>query len=293
MEGSCAWCGRGFDAAATRVGRRTICPSCAVGSTTPWPGPAELEAAYGSWYRPESGRFSGIGDRIFRFLRGGFSRRLVKLAPPGPILDVGAGDGTLVDALRARGRDATGLDPFSSRPDFLPTDIDAVEGGWAGIVFWHSLEHIPTPVRHLRAAARLLQSGGVLIVAIPNPSSLQAKVFGERWLHLDIPRHLVHIPASTLVSTLRNLGLEIDRVSYYRGGNIVFGWLHGLVTSTTGLDIYDAIRRPEARSAPMGKGQRLFAIALGVLLLPVAVLASAVEVAVRRGGTVYVEARAT
>ena len=291
MEGSCAWCGRGFDAAATRLGRRTVCPSCGVGTTSPWPTAAELDDAYGSWYRPESGRFSGIGDQIFRLLRGGFSRSLVKISPPGPILDVGAGDGTLVDSLRAKDRDATGLDPFSSRPDFLTSDIDEVEGEWAAVVFWHSLEHVPTPVRHLQAATRLLQPGGVLIVAVPNASGLQAKLFGDRWLHLDIPRHLVHIPAATLVKTLRDLGLQIDRVSYFRGGNIVFGWLHGLVRSATGLDLYDAIRKPEARSAPMGRSERLIALTTGALLLPIAALASLLEIALRRGGTVYVEAR--
>lgn len=292
MEGSCAWCERPFGASTQPLGRRTVCPRCGVATTTPWPTAAELDAAYSGWYRPESGRFAGAGDRIFRWLRGGFARRLIAIAPPGPILDVGAGDGALVDALIATGRTAVGLDPFSTRPDFLTHDIDEVTGEWAAVVFWHSLEHIPTPVRSLREAVRMLQPGGVLIVAVPNASSLQARVFGDRWLHLDLPRHLVHIPAHALVATLRDLGLAIDRVSHYRGGNIVFGWLHGVVRSVSGLDIYDAIRKPEARSEVMSGSKRLLAIALGIVLLPIAALGAAIEVATRRGGTVYVEGRA-
>lgn len=292
MEGSCAWCERPFTASARPLGRRTVCPHCGVATTTPWPTAAELDAAYSGWYRPESGRFAGAGDRIFRWLRGGFARRLIAIAPPGPILDVGAGDGALVDALIATGRTAVGLDPFSTRPDFLTHGIDEVTGEWAAVVFWHSLEHVPTPVRSLREAVRLLQPGGVLIVAVPNASSLQARVFGDRWLHLDLPRHLVHIPAHALVATLRDLGLAIDRVSHYRGGNIVFGWLHGVVRSVSGLDIYDAIRKPEARSEVMSGSKRLLAIALGIVLLPIAALGAAIEVATRRGGTVYAEGRA-
>lgn len=292
MEPTCAWCGRGFDDRARAMPGRIVCGNCGVATTDPWPTAEELAEAYGTWYRPESGRFSGIGDKIFSLLRGGFSRRLMKLAPSGRLLDVGAGDGSLIDSLHAKGREAAGLDPYSHRDDFLKQFIEDVDGAWAAIVFWHSLEHVPTPVHHLTEAARLLGPGGVLVIAVPNPASLQARAFGARWLHLDPPRHLIHIPPRPLTGTLQELGLEVERLSYYRGGNVVFGWLHGLVGSVVrDLDLYDAIRRPEARSKPMTGGRRMLAITLGGLLLPVAILASVIEVAARRGGTIYVEAR--
>jgi hypothetical protein len=56
--------------------------------------------------------------------------------------------------------------------------------------------------------------------------------------------------------------------------------------------LYDAIRRPEARSRPLSAGRRLATLLAAVLLLPLALAATAVEVLVRRSGTVYVEARA-
>ncbi|MEA2453318.1 MAG: hypothetical protein QOG04_2028 [Actinomycetota bacterium] len=292
MEGTCAWCHRPFDGRARPAPGRIVCGHCGVATIDPWPTPEELDRAYGTWYRPESGRFSGIGDRIFTLLRGGFSRRLMKLAPTGRVLDVGAGDGSLIDSLRAKGRDAVGLDPYSHRDDFMTAPIEEVEGAWAAIVFWHSLEHVPTPLHHLTEAARLLDRQGVLVVAVPNPASLQARAFGLRWLHLDPPRHLIHIPPPPLTTTLQELGLEVGRLSHYRGGNVVFGWLHGLVGSVVrDLDLYDAIRKPEARSKPMTGGRRLLAIALGALLLPVALVASAIEIVAHRGGTIYVEAR--
>ena len=183
-----------------------------------------------------------------------------------------------------------GLDPYSHRDDLLKQPIDEVEGDWAAIVFWHSLEHLPDPMRHLEHAARLLVPGGVLIIAIPNPESLQARVFGRRWLHLDYPRHLVHIPTAPLLDALERFDVEVDRLSYYRGGNVVFGWLHGLVGSISAdLDLYDALRKPEARSRPMKGPTRLAAIVLAIVLFPVAAIASLIEVAVRRGGTIYVE----
>ena len=102
---------------------------------------------------------------------------------------------------------------------------------------------------------RLLEPGGVAVVAIPNPDSLQARAFGDRWLHLDLPLHLVHIPAPALLARLRELGMRIERVSYLRGGQVVFGWLHGIVGLLPGHpDLYDAIRRPEARRRPLSPG---------------------------------------
>jgi hypothetical protein len=127
---------------------------------------------------------------------------------------------------------------------------------------------------------------------VPNTASLQARVFGDRWFHLDLPRHLVHLPAAALTARLRSLGLAVTRVSHWRGGQVLFGWLHGLVGALPGrLDLYDAIRRPEARSRPMPGHRRALALAAAVALSPLAALASALEVALRRGGTVYVEAR--
>src|SRR4051794_23488577 len=106
----CRWCGGPLDGAAERLRGRVRCPHCGVQTTDPWPTPSELEAAYGEWYRPDSGRFSGPGDRLLRRTRARLAVRIDELAPPGRILDVGAGDGTLVRALQRRGRAALGLE---------------------------------------------------------------------------------------------------------------------------------------------------------------------------------------
>jgi 2-polyprenyl-3-methyl-5-hydroxy-6-metoxy-1,4-benzoquinol methylase len=233
-----------------------------------------------------------MGDALLRRARGALATRLDRIAPPGRVLDVGAGDGALLDALRARGRDALGLELVSTRPDVLAADIaDVEETGWAAIVFWHSLEHLPRPGRALADAAALLRRGGVLVVAVPNSDSLQARAFGDGWFALDLPRHLVHLPAETLLRRLDELGLRRRRVSHLRGGQVVFGWLHGLVgLLPRGPNLYDAIRRPEARSAPVARGQRAYTLAAAAALLPLAATAAVVEALLGRGGSVYVEA---
>jgi SAM-dependent methyltransferase len=289
---ACVWCGWPIDSTATRLSGRVRCANCGVANTDPWPTEADLDAAYGSWYRPSSGRFSWLGDAILRRTRGRLARRLDRIAPPGPVLDVGAGDGALLDALAARGRRVLGLEREANRPDVRAAGPADVGGGWAAIVFWHSLEHLPNPGEELKRAAGLLGPEGVLVIAVPNAVSIQARVFGDRWLALDLPRHLVHLPADALVERLRSLGLVVERVSHWRGGQVLFGWLHGFVGALPGHpDLYDAIRRPDARRRQISSPTRILVLTSAALLAPLAAIAAAVEVAARCGGTVYVESR--
>jgi SAM-dependent methyltransferase len=290
-QARCPWCGAELGPAPSRPAGRRRCPACGVATTDPWPTPAELEGAY-ERYRPESGRFAGVGDSVLRRTRARLAARIDEEAPPGPVLDVGAGDGTLLDALRSRGRHALGLERNSRRGDVREAEIRELDESWSAIVFWHSLEHLPAPGPAIDHAGRHLRPGGVLLVAVPNSASLQALVFGDRWFHLDLPRHLVHLHARALTTRLRSLGLTVTRVSHWRGGQLLFGWLHGLVGTLPGRpDLYDAIRRPEARSRSMPARTRVLALGAGVALFPVAALATLLEVALRRGGTIYVEAR--
>jgi SAM-dependent methyltransferase len=289
---ACAWCGAPLRPGPQDALATLACSICGARTTWPIPTDADLELAYGSWYRPAEGRFSGVGDRALRFSRGRLARRLDRIAPPGPILDVGAGDGALLDALGSVGRKASGLERRSTRPDVREARLPEIEGEFAAVVFWHSLEHLREPGASLDRAAELLAPGGVVVVAMPNLDSLQAQAFGDRWFALDLPRHLVHVPAPTLLTRLRELGLEPTRVSHLRGGQVVFGWLHGIVGSLSdNADLYDAIRRPEARRHPMSSAQRAATLAAGAVAMPVSVACTLLEAGLRRGGTVYVEAR--
>jgi SAM-dependent methyltransferase len=288
----CAWCGRQFDSTDDRLTGRVRCARCGVATTSPWPSDEQLSAAYAVWYRPKSGRFSGLGDKVLRRTRSALADRLHRILPPGPVLDVGAGDGTLAGAFVRHGREAVGLEPYSSGPHIRNAEVEEVNGEWSAVIFWHSLEHLRQPGRALSHAATLISPGGTLVIAVPNAASIQARAFGDRWLALDLPRHLVHLTPPALLSKIEALGLQVERVSYLRGGQVVFGWVHGFVGMLPGHpDLYDAIRRSEARQAAQSPFLRLYAFAAAVAALPFALVATAVEVAARSGGTIYIEAR--
>jgi hypothetical protein len=108
------------------------------------PSGEDLAEAYGTWYRPDEGRFSGLGDALLRRLRSRNAVRFDEIAPPGTILDVGSGDGTLLDALQARGREAIGLERESGRDDVLDKDISELEGEYAGVILCMPSSTCPT-----------------------------------------------------------------------------------------------------------------------------------------------------
>ena len=77
------------------------------------------------------------------------------------------------------------------------------------MVLWHTLEHIHAIHETLDDAAKLLAPDGVLIIALPNPESYDAKQYRENWIAWDAPRHLYHFVPETLEKLLQQHGLKV------------------------------------------------------------------------------------
>jgi Methyltransferase domain len=168
--------------------------------------------------------------------------RIARIAPPGPVLDVGSGDGTLLDALRATGRLATGIACRAAhggrppRAGIRDTEITELGGRYAAIVFWQSLGRLRAPGAALDHAAALLKPGGLLAIAQPSPTRLQARALGERLLTPGQPRERVQIPPETLVERLRTLGLQVEHVDHLLDRRTPAGWLNGVLGGVTAIE---------------------------------------------------------
>jgi SAM-dependent methyltransferase len=88
-------------------------------------------------------------------------------APPGRVLEVGAGDGELATALRDAGYDVLAIDPAGDSPGVEPialAQVDEPPGSFDAVVAVVSLHHVnPLPEASSKLAA-LLRDGGRLIV---------------------------------------------------------------------------------------------------------------------------------
>lgn len=77
------------------------------------------------------------------------------------------------------------------------------------IVLWHVIEHLPNPLSTLTTLAAHVRPGGLLALSAPNPESLQFRLLGARWVHVDAPRHLWLIPLGVISERLELLGFEL------------------------------------------------------------------------------------
>jgi SAM-dependent methyltransferase len=140
---------------------------------------------------------------------------------PGSLIDIGAGAGAFAAAAVSHGFDVAAIEMDRRCCEYMRTSL-GVEAVCSDdpiaalramaparvITMWHSLEHLRTPAEMLSAAADRLQPGGVLALGVPNPDSLQFRLLGKRWAHLDAPRHLCLMPEEALVARLQTLGLR-------------------------------------------------------------------------------------
>lgn len=137
----------------------------------------------------------------------------------GPVLDVGAGRGYFLLALRARGLAGVGIDTSAesiSEAERLGVQVlreDAFaflaeQSGLAGIFISHLIEHLqPSQVALLLEAAQgALRPGGQIVVVTPNPSDWRtlSEVF---WLD---PTHVRPYPRLLLEAMLESAGFVVD-----------------------------------------------------------------------------------
>lgn len=214
---TCAWCEQPLAHGPLRALGQLRCERCGATTALDWPEDRALVRAPLLAAAPH--RLCTLGEAARRRVRRRLAARIARIAPPGPVLDVGSGDRLLLDALRATGRLTTGIAPApgdaESPAGVRAADITELGGRYAAIVFWQSLGRLRTPGQALDHAVALLKPGGLLAIAQPSPARLQARALGERLVAAPgLPRHRVLIPPQALIERLRALDLQVERIDH-------------------------------------------------------------------------------
>jgi SAM-dependent methyltransferase len=154
------------------------------------------------------------------------------------------------------------------------------------IILFHVLEHLTEPLAMLRQCALLLKPGGMMVVAVPNLASWQARICGRSWFHLDLPRHRHHFPPAALDLALEKSGFRVSHTSTVSFEHDPFGWLQSLL-NLVGFEQNLLTKRL------MGIGERRADLQVSVgmvllsgLLIPLSVLSSVASWIVGAGATV-------
>ncbi|MCC7355251.1 MAG: class I SAM-dependent methyltransferase [Anaerolineae bacterium] len=144
--------------------------------------------------------------------------------PHGRLLDVGCGSGAYLLAMRALGWEVHGVETDTRSVERArevwaldvrqgPLELAGFDSGMFDVItLWHVLEHLPSPRRALAACHRLLKLGGQLMLEVPNVVGPGARLFRERWFHVDAPRHLYAFSPTTLRRILDETAFASTRV---------------------------------------------------------------------------------
>lgn len=151
----------------------------------------------------------------------------------GKLLEIGSGTGNFLKAADHAGWTVTGVEPDSGARQAaerkgisLYPSLDLAPKEQVDIIaLWHVLEHIPDLERTLMELSARLKPGGILIVALPNFRSLDARYYKSNWAGYDVPRHLWHFSRSGIRKLLAPFGFEEQQQKAMRLDAFYVSWL--------------------------------------------------------------------
>jgi 2-polyprenyl-3-methyl-5-hydroxy-6-metoxy-1,4-benzoquinol methylase len=194
--------------------------------TTPQPSPENLGSYYESddYISHTDGKRSFF-EKIYHFVKQKALKDKIKvlesfLPAKGRLLDIGAGTGDFLVRAKNNGWDIAGIEPSDkARSIAINKGIEFISGlsqvpdnSFNAVTMWHVLEHVPDIEQHIIELKRILAPGGVIIVAVPNYNSYDAKYYGEFWAAYDVPRHLWHFSKTAIRKLFAVQNFEVIKI---------------------------------------------------------------------------------
>lgn len=207
------------------------CGACSHGFMNPQPTFDELAPYYSADYEAYDARHGSESDdeeTLAAARKAGEFRHLP--IPQGKrLLDVGCGGGWFLSIARRLGAEVMGVEPSShgaaratasGLPVFNGTLEDFVATGVAAakidiITSNHVIEHVPDPSATLALMRSLLVSGGMIWIAVPNPTGHFGRTLGNAWHSADLPFHIHQFTPKSLALAGQRAGLKVSRIYTY------------------------------------------------------------------------------
>ena len=138
----------------------------------------------------------------------------------GTLLDIGAGTGEFLSVAKENGWQTVGVEPSEKAKSialkkgvaFMENTSDLDDASIDVITMWHVLEHVPDVEKQIVELKRLLKPEGIILIAVPNFNSFDAKYYGAFWAAYDVPRHLWHFSKTAIQSLFKKEGLQLVKV---------------------------------------------------------------------------------
>ncbi len=241
------------------------CDDCTLRFTQNVPVATSIGKYYQSAnYISHSDTEKGFINRLYHLVRNHTLKSKNKLLQKstkkqtGTLLDIGAGTGAFSNTMQKAGWEVIGLEPDSSARQIALSKYGLIlqstdnlsalsKEKFDVITLWHVLEHVHDLSGYLAQFYKIMLPGGKLIIAVPNYSSYDAKVYKEFWAAYDVPRHLYHFSPKSIEQLASSKGFVLAETkpmwfdSFYvsmlsekyknEGGNIIGAVWNGLLSN--------------------------------------------------------------
>ncbi len=204
------------------------CESCGFKFTNPRPEEKDLGRYYKSEdYVSHSNTKKGFINSTYQLVRKYTLLKKLQLISKyfktGKILDIGCGTGEFLNTCKSAKWDTFGIepDPDARQMAIKNYDLNVKEeeelksfpdASFDIISMWHVLEHVPKLNERIADLKRLIKPNGIIIIAVPNCNSLDAKIYKEQWAAYDVPRHLYHFTPKDIESVFKKHQLNTFKI---------------------------------------------------------------------------------
>jgi 2-polyprenyl-3-methyl-5-hydroxy-6-metoxy-1,4-benzoquinol methylase len=241
---------------------------------------------------------NSVFDRILdREYKGTLKKLKAITKQTGSLLDFGSGKGKFGSLAKESGWEVKCVETSPDRAAYakniygLEVNTAFYSGGnifdtwFDALTLFHVLEHLPNPKPLLEQLIKdNLKKNGIVVIEVPNMRSWQSRITGDRWIHLDVPRHIHHFTPERLELFLQEIGLRPLKRTYF---SFHLGVL-GMVDSLLKLFGYKKNIIYELKN----RTSRSLVVKVAILL-PFAILMERIASGLGRGGVIRVYAGRT
>jgi 2-polyprenyl-3-methyl-5-hydroxy-6-metoxy-1,4-benzoquinol methylase len=205
------------------------CKKCGLVYTNPRLSQNSLATLYNKVYFNSPNPLTlGYEDYVndFKNIMKTFEKRWTKiekyLGGPSKILDIGCAYGFLLKCLKVKGHQPYGIDvseyavkyakeKFGLNATNQPLrEIKFPDNYFDVVTIWDVIEHFTDPKSEILEIHRILKPNGILSIITPDSGSLQAKIWGKKWVEYVRPEeHLFFFSKSYLIDKLKSVGFEV------------------------------------------------------------------------------------
>jgi methionine biosynthesis protein MetW len=197
---------------------------------------------------------------IYHAINGEYIAEILRKSK-GKVLDVGCGNGVLLEDLRENGCVAMGVELNPDNVSIAKVkgfevfcgsleDARYQDNTFDVVIVNHVLEHVPSPIKTMKEIWRILKPGGKVFIQTPNEESYMRKIFGKYWTGWHIPFHFNYFSQRTIRKLSLLAGFKVLQLETITPDHHFLNSLSAYSRSNDNRILKTLMERNVLRSAP-------------------------------------------